>query len=57
MDFESIATHELGHSVGMGDLYTTDCGEMTMYGYATDGETKKSSLEDGDITGVKELYK
>ena len=56
MDFENIATHELGHSVGMGDLYTSDCAEVTMYGYATDGETKKSSLEAGDIVGVAKLY-
>lgn len=56
MDFENIATHELGHSVGMGDLYTSECLEQTMYGYAGYGETKKRSLESGDITGVKTLY-
>ncbi|MBC7225105.1 MAG: matrixin family metalloprotease [Anaerolineae bacterium] len=56
MDFENIATHELGHSVGMGDLYTTDCSEQTMYGYASEGETKKRTLEAGDIAGVRELY-
>jgi len=27
-----------------------------MYGYASNGETKKRTLEDGDITGVKKLY-
>ncbi|MFQ6106841.1 MAG: matrixin family metalloprotease [Thermoplasmata archaeon] len=56
MDFENIATHELGHSVGLDDLYTTDCSEQTMYGYASEGETKKRTLEDGDIAGVKTLY-
>ncbi|MFC1613308.1 matrixin family metalloprotease [Patescibacteria group bacterium] len=56
MDFESIATHELGHAVGMGDLYTSECAEMTMYGYASNGETKKRTLEDGDINGAQELY-
>lgn len=56
MDFENIATHELGHSVGLGDLYTVGCSEQTMYGYAVTGETKKRSLEDGDITGVQTLY-
>lgn len=56
MDFENIATHELGHSVGMNDLYTTSCAEQTMYGYATEGEIKKRTLETGDITGVKKLY-
>jgi len=56
MDFENIATHELGHSVGLDDLYTSDCSEQTMYGYANYGETKKRSLEDGDITGISDLY-
>ena len=57
MDFENIATHELGHSMGMGDLYESTCSEITMYGYASNGETKKRSLEAGDIVGIMELYK
>ena len=57
MDFENIATHELGHSVGMGDLYDDRSSEQTMYGYASYGETKKRTLEDGDINGVYKLYK
>lgn len=57
MDFDNIATHELGHSAGLGDLYTTACSEATMYGYATEGETKKRTLEAGDTTGIKSLYK
>jgi len=56
MDFESIATHELGHSVGMGDLYQSECIEETMYGYGTEGETKKRDLNTGDIAGINKLY-
>lgn len=56
MDFENIATHELGHSVGLDDLYEDKCSEQTMYGYADDGETKKRNLEAGDITGIQKLY-
>jgi len=56
MDFENIATHELGHSMGMGDLYNSYCSEQTMYGYANYGETKKRTLESGDITGINVLY-
>lgn len=56
MDFENIATHELGHAVGLGDLYNTECSEQTMYGYAGYGETKKQTLEAGDIAGIKKLY-
>ncbi len=56
MDFENIATHELGHSVGLSDLYNSDCSEQTMYGYAGTGEIKKQTLESGDITGISTLY-
>jgi len=56
MDFENIATHELGHSFGLGDLYSLGCSSQTMYGYASEGETSKRTLESGDITGIKKLY-
>lgn len=55
MDFENIATHELGHSVGLADLYNT-CTEETMYGYADYGETKKRDLNSGDVAGMSSLY-
>lgn len=56
MDFENIATHELGHSVGLGDLYTSACASETMYGYASFGETQKRDLHTGDIAGIAKLY-
>lgn len=56
MDFESIATHELGHVIGLDDLYDTKCSDETMYGYADYGETKKRTLEAGDKKGALELY-
>jgi len=56
MDLQNIATHELGHGVGLGDLYDTRCSEVTMYGYSSYGETKKRDLEPADITGIQELY-
>ena len=55
MDFDNIATHELGHSVGMGDLYNT-CVNETMYGYSSNAETQKRDLNNGDITGINALY-
>ena len=55
MDFENIATHELGHSVGLADLYNT-CTEETMYGYADYGETKKRDLNSGDVQGMNAMY-
>lgn len=56
MDFENIATHELGHTMGLDDLYESGCSEVTMYGYANYGETKKRTLEAGDILGIQKLY-
>jgi len=56
MDFENIATHELGHSAGLGDIYDSSCELVTMYGYAGFGEINKRSLEDGDINGINKLY-
>lgn len=55
VDFDNIATHELGHSVGMGDLYNS-CTEETMYGFSNNAETKKRDLNTGDIAGVNALY-
>lgn len=56
MDFSNIATHELGHSLGLADLYSPECATETMYGYADIGETGKQTLEAGDITGISKLY-
>jgi hypothetical protein len=56
MDFENIAQHELGHACGLADIYTDECSEVTMYGYAAYGETKKRSLEADDIAGIYDLY-
>jgi hypothetical protein len=55
MDFENIATHELGHSVGLGHPANT-CLEETMYAYADFGETEKRDLNAGDIAGVNSMY-
>jgi hypothetical protein len=57
MDLENIATHEFGHAAGMGDVYESACSLVTMYGYASEGETQKSTLEAQDITGIRSLYK
>lgn len=56
MDFENISTHELGHSVGMNDIYETVCSEVTMYGYANEGEINKRTLEAADVLGISTLY-
>ncbi len=56
MDLKGIATHELGHSIGLDDIYTTTCSAVTMYGYSTYGETSKTTLEQPDITGLQKMY-
>jgi len=56
MDLQNIATHEIGHGVGLADLYNTVCLDETMYGYSNYGDTKKRDLNAGDITGIQELY-
>jgi len=55
MDFENIATHELGHAIGLGHPSST-CTEETMYAFASLGETKKRDLNAGDVQGIDGLY-
>lgn len=56
MDLQNIATHELGHAVGLADIYSSSCLEVTMYGYSDNGEIKKRTLEQPDINGLRTLY-
>lgn len=55
MDLLNIAVHEIGHAAGLAHPDLT-CTAETMYAYATEGETKKRDLHDGDIAGIQELY-
>ena len=52
----SVGTHEVGHVVGLADLYQSSYSQLTMYGYAAPAETLKRSLEHGDILGTQRLY-
>lgn len=56
MDLQNIATHELGHGVGLADIYSTTCSAVTMYGYSSYGETSKRTLEQPDIAGLQKIY-
>ena len=56
MDFQNIATHEMGHTLGLSDIYTESCSAVTMYGYSDYGDVEKRSLDIPDITGLQILY-
>ncbi len=55
-DVQNIATHELGHALGLNHPGAAECGEETMWSSAGVGETKKRSLEPGDKNGLVTLY-
>jgi len=55
-DLQNIATHEFGHWLVLGDLYTARDFALTMYGYGSLGETLKRDLGRGDITGINKIY-
>ena len=55
-DIQNVGTHELGHSLSLGDLYNSTDSDKTMYGYASSGETKKRTLHQDDIDGIAYLY-
>lgn len=56
MDLQNIATHELGHAVGLGDVYTSSCSAVTMYGYSSEGDLAKRTLEQPDVLGLQKMY-
>lgn len=55
-DLPDVATHEHGHIFGLSDLYNSRDKYLTMYGYASAGETLKRTLGQGDILGIKSIY-
>ncbi|MCS7113749.1 MAG: hypothetical protein RMJ00_05465 [Nitrososphaerota archaeon] len=56
MDVQNIMTHEFGHWCGLDDLYDDKDYWLTMYGYASLGETYKRTLGLGDILGLQAVY-
>lgn len=56
MDLQNIATHELGHGVGLADVYDSVCLTVTMFGYSDYGDIIKRTLEAADIKGLQTLY-
>ncbi|MDI7278015.1 MAG: hypothetical protein QME94_18705 [Anaerolineae bacterium] len=55
-DVQNILTHEIGHWMGLDDLYSDPEEDLTMYGYGAKGELKKRTLGPGDELGIEALY-
>ncbi|MBN1774337.1 MAG: matrixin family metalloprotease [Deltaproteobacteria bacterium] len=55
VDTQSILTHEIGHFLGLGDLYSSAYSSSTMYGIYSGG-TEKRTLADDDMAGCRYLY-
>jgi len=56
MDVQNIATHELGHALGLSDLYNNRDSELTMYGYSDFADIDKRTLGLGDALGAQRLF-
>jgi hypothetical protein len=56
MDVQNIMAHESGHNLVLADLYDYASRDFTMYGYSSAGETKKRSLHQDDINGIRFIY-
>lgn len=52
-DIQTISLHEIGHTLGLGDLYSSEASKQAMYGYYT---KVWRTLGEGDETGLKLLY-
>jgi hypothetical protein len=53
-DIRTISTHELGHTIGLADLYGSGDSNQIMYGY--NNGAAKWLLRSGDQSGLWSLY-
>ncbi len=56
-DVQNVVTHEIGHLIGIGhDVDPDQNNETTMYPKTEPGETKKRTLEEEDLSVLREAY-
>jgi len=55
-DVRNVATHEIGHTLSLGDLYDPSDSMETMYGYVSHGQTTRRTLYTGDFQGLNVIY-
>lgn len=55
-DVESIALHELGHALGLRDLYGPADSDKAMYGWGDGRSSPTVPLSDDDVAGVQWIY-
>lgn len=55
-DLCSIATHELGHTLGLGDVTDGAYSYVTMYGYGLSDDISARTLAEPDLIGLSKLY-
>lgn len=56
MDVGNVGTHEMGHSIGMLDMYGDADFDKTMYGFVANGETLRRTPHFDDVLGVEFVY-
>ncbi len=55
-DVQDIATHEFGHTYGLGHAQTDRFETMYVYGYTGENSDLKRTLGNGDDAGIKSVY-
>jgi len=56
MDVQAVVTHELGHALGLGDVWDPACSQDTMYGFSSFGSTQDRKLSKPDIRALRLIY-
>jgi hypothetical protein len=55
-DVQSVMTHEVGHLIGLADLYSPLDADKVMYGFIDPGDVSDRILTDDEIAGASDIY-